>query len=127
MTEIKKHSYATQKNKQIKINDEERIVNIYTGKDDDDIIIKTINYNDIYVSNFGRLQTFILARGRFNISKIMQPIKDKVVRCNTDGFISMTNEGLKLGNKIGELVFEGYCNDCQVINCNKILGEFIVQ
>ena len=127
LTEIKKHSYATQKNKQIKINDEERIVNIYTGKDDDDIIIKTINYNDIYVSNFGRLQTFILARGRFNISKIMQPIKDKVVRCNTDGFISMTNEGLKLGNKIGELVFEGYCNDCQVINCNKILGEFIVQ
>jgi hypothetical protein len=125
LSEIRKYSYSTASNCTIK--DDEIITNIYPSINDENIlVIKTMNIMDSYVSNFGRLQPFIISKGRYIISEIIKPIKDKVLRCHTDGFISTTNQKINTGSKIGDLVFEGYCNNCEIINCNNVKGEFII-
>lgn len=125
LTQLKKSNYIVRNDKQTNIKEFDKIISIFPDKYNEDIlIIKTINQNDIYVSNFGRIQPFILSRGRFMISDIMKPIKETIKRVHTDGFISTTNDNLIHGNKIGDLVYEGYCEDCKIINCNSVIGEF---
>jgi hypothetical protein len=125
LTEIRKYSHIVKEGNLTKLKDEESIYQMYPSYRDEDItIVKTYNQNNIYTTNFGRLQPFILARGRFMISEIMKPIKDKIIRCHTDGFISTTDKDIKHGSKIGDLVFEGFCDNCEVINCNQVKGEF---
>lgn len=125
LTQIQKINHIIRENTTTYINEDEKIISIFPDKKNEDIIIvKTYNQNNIYTTNFGRLQPFILARGRFMISEIMKPIKDKIIRCHTDGFISTTDKDIKHGSKIGDLVFEGFCDNCEVINCNQVKGEF---
>ena len=127
LTQIQKFNHIIRENKITHINEDEKIISIFPDRKNEDIIIvKTYDQKNIYTTNFGRLQPFILARGRFMISEIMKPIKDKVIRCHTDGFISTTNENIKHGSKIGDLVYEGYCDNCEVINCNQVKGEFLI-
>lgn len=125
LTQIQKINHIIRENTTTHINEDEQIISIFPDRKNEDIIIvKTYNQKNIYTTNFGRLQPFILARGRFMISEIMKPIKDKIIRCHTDGFISTTDKDIKHGSKIGDLVFEGFCDNCEVINCNQVKGEF---
>jgi hypothetical protein len=67
---------------------------------------------------------FILSKGRSVISKIIEPIQDQVKRCHTDGIVyeTIASDKLKFGSKIGELIYEGYTNNCKILNCNSVRG-----
>jgi hypothetical protein len=55
----------------------------------------------------------------------MEPYINDVVRYHTDGILFKRRpEGITTGNNMGDLKWKGYCENAQVINCNKILGEF---
>jgi hypothetical protein len=53
----------------------------------------------------------------------MKPYIDKITYCHTDGFLSTEELPLKTGTNLGDLKFDGYCEECEVIGCNKkIIG-----
>jgi hypothetical protein len=65
----------------------------------------------------------MLGRGRKLISDTMKPYIDKITYCHTDGFLSTEELPLKTGTNLGDLKFDGYCEECEVIGCNKkIIG-----
>jgi hypothetical protein len=58
------------------------------------------------------MKPFILAKGRSMISNIMLPYKDIIVKSHTDSLISsIYPKDIKIGNEIGDLVYEGYCSN----------------
>jgi hypothetical protein len=59
------------------------------------------------------------------ISKIIEPYKLICVRSHTDSML-LTEEpvGLKTGNNIGEIAYEGYSDNCEVLNSMRVIGEF---
>jgi hypothetical protein len=77
-----------------------------------------------YKTPYARIMPFILAKGRSIISKIIEPIQDQVKRCHTDGIVYETraSDKLKFGSKIGELIYEGYTDNCKILNCNNVRG-----
>jgi hypothetical protein len=95
---------------------------------DDITLIQTSKNDKQYKFGYARLAPFLLAKGRYNISTVMTPYIDDVVRCHTDGFIlSKKPDGIKTGDELGSLVYEGYSKHCIVKNCAKETGDkFIV-
>ena len=55
------------------------------------------------------------------------PHKNNVHRIHTDGFISDIKLDIKLDENLGGFVFEGYCENCNIINCSNNSGEFNIQ
>jgi hypothetical protein len=45
------------------------------------------------------------------IGNIMFSHKEFIKRINTDGFISSKKLDIKLGDKLGDLVYEGFCEN----------------
>ena len=89
---------------------------------DNETIIETTNNNAQYKTGFARLKPFLLARGRANITKIMLPFKETVMRCHTDGFIcSERPEGIITGNGLGDLVNEGKKTKIKITTCRKAI------
>lgn len=90
--------------------------------DENQSLVQYIRNDKRYKTNFARICPFLIAKGRFDISKIMEPYKENLVRCHTDGFI-LTEEGtnLRLGDDLGDLVFEEYNQHIQIINMNKVI------
>ena len=81
-----------------------------------------MNNNAQYKSGFARLKPFLIARGRSNISKIMYPYKETVMRCHTDGFIcSERPEGIITGMSLGDLVDEGMKTLIKISSCKKAI------
>ena len=71
------------------------------------------------------MQPFLIAKGKYDLSKTMEPYINDVVRYHTDGFTLKTKpEGIITGDKMGDLKYKGYCENAKVINCNKVIGEF---
>jgi hypothetical protein len=89
---------------------------------DNKTFIKTIYFNKMYQFNFARLGPFLLAKGRATISEIMKPNIDKIQWIHTDGFISCEPLTYKLGKNLGNLKLEAETQECEIINCTKVLG-----
>ena len=69
-----------------------------------------------YETNWARMEPFIVASGRLNISNMILPNIENVVRCHTDGIIlKKPIANVKLGSDIGDLKFEGL-GTCHIIN-----------
>ena len=66
-----------------------------------------------YECDYARIKPFLVAKGRYMISKIIEKNLDNVVHCHTDGIIlkNPIDSNQKLGNDIGDLNFEceGQC------------------
>lgn len=114
-----KTDYTT--TKQINILDE--ITEIKPSKFDGHVI-KSSTLNKMFKSNFARLTPFLLSKGRLTLCNILLPIIDNVKQFHTDGFITTSNESIITGDKIGELKYLGYCDNCIIENTNMILGDF---
>jgi hypothetical protein len=126
----------SQKNKKSYFNDNIREINItsdedlymlrpYKDNEDYDVIETTLRTNK-FKTNFARLCPFLISRARYNISKIIQPFKSEIKRIHTDGFISISKLDIKTGEKLGDLKYEGYCENCIIKNCSNKSGEFII-
>ena len=59
------------------------------------------------------------------ISNIMYPYKEHIKYSHTDSLISdKLLDDIKIGNNIGDLVLEGFYENCKIENCRSITGEF---
>jgi hypothetical protein len=93
----------------------------------DEFYIASVSKANQYKYGYARIIPFILAKGRSIISKIIEPIYNDVVRCHTDGIVfTNLNKDMKFGCELGSLVYEGKCEDCEVVNSNTIIGKFQV-
>jgi hypothetical protein len=55
--------------------------------------------------------------GRKIISEIIKPYEQMCIRCHTDGVIFKEEpKGIKYGDKLGDLVFEGYFQNIKINN-----------
>jgi hypothetical protein len=87
--------------------------------------IKFVKNNKYYETNFARIGPFITAAGRRKIYQIMKPHAQYVKRVHTDGFISSKKLDIKTGTNIGDLKYEGYCENVEIVNNIEIIGEFV--
>jgi len=82
--------------------------------------------NNLYETNFGRIAPFMTAKGRFELSKIGMKYAKNVMRMHTDSIFSDIKLEEKTGDGLGMLKYEGYCNNCRILNCVKVIGEFTI-
>ncbi len=63
---------------------------------------------------------FILSKGRFDISTVCLSHKEFIKYIHTDGFVisKKPEQDFKTGNELGNLVYEGYCQNCDIVNSN---------
>ena len=95
---------------------------------DNNKITLHLSYNDdIYKTQYARMCPYLLSHARYNISNIIEPYNDVVINCHTDGFtLPYKPKELKTGLNIGELKYNGYCENYNIINCNNKNGIFSI-
>lgn len=103
---------------------ENTITEIKPSNEDPFTAVVTMVSDKSFVSNYARLGPFLLSNGRREIYRTMEPNIDDVVRVHTDGWICSTKMKINTGIELGDIKYEGYCSDVEVLNCNKIIGEF---
>lgn len=125
LSEIDRKKYFCCSDNETILSPDDEIISLRPYKLNDDIdIMECVSKKNYYKTSFARLSPFLISRGRFNISNIIMPHKNNVHRIHTDGFISDIKLDIKLGENLGDLVFEGYCENCNIINCSNNSGEF---
>ena len=102
-----------------------KVVQIKPSRNKNQIILDIANNDHFYKNNYARLKPFLIAKGRSVISNLMFPHKEFIKRCHTDGFISSKKLDIKTGNKLGDLVYEGYCENVIIKTNQKPEQEFI--
>lgn len=78
-------------------------------------IVRYIKYDKLYCNNFARIGPFLTSYARMKMAEDMKDNIQNIVRCHTDGFISLTKMKLPLDD--WKIEKEG---DCEVIHCNNI-------
>ena len=106
--------------------DDAYIINIRPSHHNEDENIIEYAYNDnAYKSGWGRIGVFLISKGKSIISKIIEPYKEICVRSHTDSMVvTKYPEGIITGNKLGELAYEGYANNCVIKNSMNMKGKF---
>ena len=95
------------------------------ASNDDLLLIKTVKNTNIYKNKMARISPFILSIGRKTMSDLLMPYKNNVKYIRTDGFLlDVKPDNLKLGNKLGDLRYEGYYENGLINNMNSIDGEY---
>ena len=89
---------------------------MYPSTEESKTIILFTKSNRIFSSNYGRIKPFILAKARAKIMDYIYVHRANIKYVHTDGFISSEklNIGKTLDVKIGELVYEGYCENVYI-------------
>lgn len=87
-------------------------------------IVEYVDNQHIFKTEFARIKPFILSAARVKLSRIIEPFIDDVVYCHTDGFVTKHEQNVKLGDKIGDLKFKGYTENCKVTKINKKVEGF---
>jgi hypothetical protein len=96
------------------------------------MMLKVVDRTDAFVSGFARIAPFITAQGRKMIADIIRDNVDVdcVKRIHTDSILSSVPLNGEFKNKadalLGELGYEGYCEDCEVVNMGKPKGVFVM-
>lgn len=103
---------------------DDREITEFKPANDTETFVKFYKYKKRYCTNFARIAPFILARGRFLVSKAMKPHIDNIIRCHTDGFKSKVKLNIKTGNNIGDIKYEGYCKEYKLVNIIDSTGKF---
>ena len=67
------------------------------------------------------LQPFILSSARLKLSSIINPYVDNIQKIHTDGILSDIKLDVVLGDKIGDLRFDGYRENVKIFNVNKVV------
>jgi len=81
-------------------------------------IFKFTTNECIYDTKFARIKPFILSKARAKIGNAIYPVIEHVYYSHTDSIISdIPLEDKMLGDKIGDLRYEGFCYDCHINNC----------
>ena len=120
---IKRYDSETELN----IDDDKNISIFCPTRDGMGVMVYYVENEYIYKSSFARLKPFLLAKGRNIITNIIMPYKNECVRCHTDGFLLKSKCDIKIGDKIGELKYEGYSKYVNIKNNAKPEGdEFII-
>jgi hypothetical protein len=118
-------SYLMFRNKVLNIDDDCDIYSIKPNeKNENHLEIITTKQNKFYKTSFARLSPFLISQGRYMMSKILYPHRENVKWCHTDGFISDKLLDIKTGQKMGDLVEEGKCDNCTIHHVNNVEGEF---
>jgi hypothetical protein len=84
----------------------------------DKFLVQYVSNGNLYQTNFARIAPFLLARGRFLVSKTITPFVEDIVYIHTDGFITKKRPNIQYGTDLGDIRNEGYCMECEVINAN---------
>ena len=110
LSEMKKTKHYIDINENFIIPDNHEILNI--KHIDDNKITLHLSYNDnIYKTNYARMSPFLLSQARYNISKLIEPYKNDVINCHTDGFtLPYHPKELQTGFNIGQLKYNGLFN-----------------
>ena len=74
-----------------------------------------------YVCDFARMKPFILSSARLKLSSIINPYVDNIQKIHTDGILSDIKLDVVLGDKIGDLRFDGYRENVKIFNVNKVV------
>ena len=83
----------------------------------------TVEKEKPFKYSYARLKPFLLAQGRYNLSTTIMSFGDKIVRANTDGFISKEKLNIPTNDHLGGLLYEGYSNNIKVENANNVSGN----
>jgi hypothetical protein len=83
----------------------------------------TVEKEKPFKYSYARLKPFLLAQGRYNLATTILPFGDKIVRANTDGFISKELLPIPTSDHLGGLLYEGYSNNIKVENANNVIGN----
>ena len=102
-----------------------KVVQIKPSRNKNQIILDIAHNDNFYKNNYARLKPFLIAKGRSVISNLMFSHKEFIKRIHTDGVISSKKLDIKLGDKLGDLVFEGYCENVIIESNVKPSQEFI--
>ena len=82
---------------------------------DDQILISYSKFNNLYKYGWARIMPFLISKGRKIISEIIKPYENICIRCHTDGVIFKEEpKDIKYGDKLGDLVFEGYFKNISI-------------
>ena len=117
MKRITTDDFQQKKNTQVK--------NMNINTENDKITVKYASNDDIFESPWARMKPFLLSKGRHTITNIYDNNTTIVKRVQTDGII--TSEEIQwnnMGDALGQLRYEGYCQEVEIINVNEIRGEF---
>jgi hypothetical protein len=118
-------SYLVYKNKILNIDDDCDIYSIKPNeKNENHLEIITTKQSKFYKTGFARISVFLISQGRYMMSKILYPHRENIKQLHTDGFVSDKLLDIKTGEKMGDLVFEGKCDNCIIHHVNSVEGEF---
>jgi hypothetical protein len=121
-------TYLMYKNKPVNIGVDCDIYSIRPNDKNEKMLrITTTKQTKYYKTGFARLSPFLISKGRYMIANICYPHREHIKQIHTDGFISDIQLDIKTGEKIGDLVYEGYCEDVIIEHCNNVKGKFINQ
>ena len=119
-------AYLMFQNKILNIDDDCDIYSIKPSeKNENHLEIITTKQNKFYKTGFARLSPFLISQGRYQMSKIIYPHRENIKQLHTDGFVSDKLLDIKTGDKMGDLVNEGKCDNCIIHHVNSVEGEFI--
>jgi hypothetical protein len=90
-------------------------------------MVSYVKHDKYFKYPFARLKPFILAFGRQMLGRMIEPHIESIHRCHTDGFSSSKELNIRLGEKMGELRFEGYKKNVAIVHVNKIIDLNDVQ
>ena len=117
--EINSHQ-SDKKNEMLEIFDDKEILSIMPlGNNINSVsqVFETIRKSKRYETNFARMKPFLVAKGRYMISKIIEKNLENVVYCHTDGIVLKKRaKDVIIGSNIGELKFEEKSKKCEIVN-----------
>jgi hypothetical protein len=124
--EINKKKFYVQDN-QIDIPTNQEIYSLRpSNTNGDDLLIKTTQTNNYYKLGFARLTPFIISKGRQMMMKTLKDKAQHIHHIQTDGFLSDIKLDFKTGDGLGDLRYEGCCNDTFINHLNDVQGEFVL-
>jgi hypothetical protein len=88
--------------------------------------ITQIKKNSRFETNFARINPFLMAKCRSIMAKTIQPYVEHVKFCHTDSMISDIELPIKTGDELGDLAYEGFCENTKIMNKNKKTGEYLI-
>ncbi len=97
---------------------------ITPGDKKDTTVIKYYDPKCVYETNHARIGPFIISRGRERLFKLIHPYINDIVKIHTDGFIATKELDIKLGSEMGNVRYEGYCENVKIKNNINVAGKF---
>ena len=91
---------------------------------DDSIYISYTEVNNIYKHSYARLMPFLLSKARKNMFEILKPYENILLRTHTDSLLCREEpKNIKYGDKLGDLVFEGYFENITINQSGQVKYE----